>query len=264
MKHTHLNYFSAIVLLMILTLVLASVLILPIGKLNPIITLCLIIIYSLFAGYISAKTIEKITHKDKREILAGSLIPLPATICLILYIVVLNNLKFIETVDPVWASAAFFISFNIPFLVIIYEHERHKHHLVGLTLTPLALAVVYLFAYFLTSYIATDFISPQVIDSVTLSYEVAPVKNYVENCMKSVAQEAVEKEQDVKSYLDANLETCIDSFSAFEHLDIKTEDFSSEVIYGETTLTVKLHYPVSFTEGNFNYKISDFQTIIER
>jgi len=263
-KSTHLNYFFTILTLMLFTLILASTLIFAIGKLNPAINFALVIAYALFAGLISAKVIDKVTHKEKREILAGSLIPLPTTISIIIYLIILNNLKFVDTIGPVWASAAFFICFNIPFLVIFYEHEKHKHHLVGFTIAPLALAVVYLFAYFLTSFIAADIVQPQVIDSFTLAYEVAPVKSYVEGCMKSVAEQAMAKNDDIKSYIDANLDSCINSFSAFEHLSISSEEFSSSVVYGENTATIKLYYPISFTEGNFNYKISDFQITIER
>lgn len=264
MKKTHLHYLSAIIILMLLTLILSSVLMFSIGKLNTTVNMVLILIYSSFTGYISAKVIEGITHKEKREVLAGSLIPLPTTIGMIIYIVTLNNLKFVETISPVWASAAFFIAFNIPFLIIFYEHKKHKHNLIGFTIAPLALAVVYLFAYVLTSFIATDFITPQVTDSFTLSYKVNPIKSYVENCLRSVSQEAVAKDEDIGLYIDSNLNNCIESFSPFKNLDIKAEDYSSEVIYGDSTITIKLNYPISFTKDNFNHKISDFQTTFER
>lgn len=263
-KSTHLRYLSAIVLLMIFTIILVSTLIFSIGKMNKTINFLLIIIYALGAGIVCSRVIEKTTHAEKKEILAGSLIPLPATIAMIIYLVILNNLKFVGTIDPLWASAVFFVSFNIPFLMVFYEHEKHKHHLVGFTIAPLALAMVYLFAYFLTQFIATDLIQPQVMDSFAISYEVAPVRNFVEGCLKSVAKEAVAKNQDVKKHIDSNLGNCIESFSAFEGAEIKAEEFTSSVVYGESTITVNLYYPMSFSQGNFQYKLSDFQVIIER
>lgn len=263
-KNTHLRYFSAIVLLMLFTVVLGSTLIFSIGKISKTTNFVLIIIYALFAGFVCSKVIEKTTHAEKKEVLAGSLIPLPATIAIIIYLVILNNLKFIDTINPMWASVAFFISFNIPFLTLFYEHEKHKHHLVGFTIAPLALAMVYLFVYFLTSFIATDIIEPQIIDSFTITYEVAPVKSFIEGCLKSIGKEAVEKKVDVKLYIDSNLDSCIESFNAFKDLNIKAGDFTSSVTYGETTLTINLHYPVSFSRGNFQYKLSDFQVIINK
>lgn len=263
-KNTHLEYFLAIIMLMFFTVILTSTLVFSIARLSITVNLALIIVYALFAGYISAKVIEKNIHKEKKEILAGSLIPLPATISIIIYVLVINNLKFIETIDPVVASAGFFIAFNTPFLVFFYEHEKHKHNLIGFTIAPLALAVIYLFAFFMTSFIATDLIKPQIMDSFTLSYEIAPVKNYVENCLASLGNDAVEKGEDIKEYIDSNMDECIGSFAVFENKEIKTERFTSSVEYGESTVTIKLHYPVSFTKSRFNYKITDFQTTITR
>lgn len=263
-KNLNFRYFLVISVLMLFTLVFAAVIALSLGRLSAALNFILIVICASLSGFISVKIIEKITHKEKKEILAGSLIPLPATIGIMLYITVVSNLKFVETIDPVLASMIFFVCFNIPFLVMLYEHEKHKHHLVGFIIIPMILAVVYLFAYFITFYIAAEQIKPQLADSLTMSYDAAPVKSYVESCMKTVAEDAVRSNADIKSYLDSNLEACIQSFDAFDFLVIRYGQFSSSVIYGEKTITIKLYYPVSFTEGSINFRISDFQTTIER
>ena len=263
-RNSHVRDFVSIIILMVFTVILTSTMIFSIGKAGWLINYSLIVIYALVSGFVSAKVIDRIEHKDKREILAGSLIPLPATICMIIYLLVLGNLKSVESISPVISSAAFFICFNIPFLVLVYEHKKHKHHLVGLMIAPLVLAVVYLFAYFLTLFISADYITPQIVDSFTLSYEVAPVRNFVEDCMKSVGEEALRDSVDVKEFIDSNLDSCIGSFSAFQGLDIRAGNHSSEVIYGDSTVTIRIYYPVSFSEGNFDYRIDDFQTTIER
>jgi hypothetical protein len=263
-KSPHIRYMLAIAILMFFTLILSSVLAFSIGKLSIIFNLILIAVISLLSGFISVKIIEKITHKEKREILAGSLIPLPAIICIMFYIMILNNLKLVETIGPVLASAVFFICFNIPFLIVLYEHEKHKHHLIGLVIAPLILSLVYITAYLLTMSIASENIKPQVIDSLTSNYDTAPVKSYVENCMKSVGEEAVAGGIDIKPYLDAKLESCISSFEAFGSLNIEEEQFTSSVVYGDKTIIIKLYYPLSFRKGSLNYRISDFQTTIER
>jgi hypothetical protein len=235
-----------------------------IGRVNDILMISMIGAYAVISGFISVKIIDKITHKEKREILAGSLIALPTTISIMLYTLILNNLRFIETIDPVIASVVFFVCFNIPFLVIVYEHEKHKHHLIGFVIAPLILATVYLFAYFFTIYMAADNIKPQIIDSFTIAYEVAPLKNYVENCMRTVGEEAVMENVDLKEYIDSNLVSCIRSFEAFSSVIREDGRPSSSVSYGENSIVIKLEYPLSFTEKNINYRISEFQTIIER
>jgi|GEM_PF-5055529 len=261
-KSNHLKYFFAVLLLTVFTVALVSVLLL--FSLSPNDILSLIIIFGLASGFISAKIIEKITHKEKKEILAGSLIALPATICIMIYFTVISNIRFIDTLDSRIASIIFFISFNIPFLIFLYEHERHKHHLVSYMAAPLILAFVYLFAYYISYFIASGIIQPQVIDSFTLNYDIMPVKSYVENCMKSLGREAVKDDVEIKLYIDAKLDRCIDSFSAFQDMDIDAEEFQSSVVYGESTVTINLYYPVRFRKGNFNYILSDFQTTIER
>ena len=264
MKSLNLRYFLAMAILMFFTLIFASIMVFSVGRLSAVSNFILIVICASLSGFISVKIMEKITHKEKKEILAGSVIPLPATIGIMLYITAVSNLRFAETINPVLASMAFFVCFNIPFLVMLYEHEKHKHHLIGFIIIPMILAVVYLFAYFITFYIAAEQIKPQLADSLAMSYDAAPVKSYVESCMKTLAEDAVKSKVDIKSYLDSNLKGCIQSFSAFGSLDIKDEQFSSSVIYGEKTITIKLYYPVSFREGSISFKISDFQTTIER
>ena len=264
-KHKkHHKYFGLLIVLMLFTLLLTSTLLFSIGKISAEIGFVLVVLCAVITGLVSYKVIKKTRYSDKREILAGSIIPLPTIIGIIIYLVILENIRMVEAIDALWASAAFFIIFNIPFLADIYEHDKHKHHLVGFIFAPFILIIIYVFAFFTTQFIASDFIKPQVIDSFAVSYEIAPVRNYVDNCIRTIGKEAIEKNADIKQYFDENLDNCIESFAPFEDLEIKSEPFTSSVVYGDNTITISINYPIIITENDVQYKISDFQTILSR
>jgi len=128
--------------LLLLFLMVANVLVfLPVAALvlfftPPIVSYAFIAVFSLLFGWLTLRVVEWIEHKEKKEMLAGVVIPLvPAilfTIVLTLFTEgsqVFYDLPFVHQAlpHPLVAGLLYYVLFNLPFVYFYVEHEKHKH-----------------------------------------------------------------------------------------------------------------------------------------
>lgn len=263
-------YFVMLILLMVSVFIASAPLVLfYVSELNFLSYIMTAILAYIF-GHISAKFIENITHKEKKEVLAGTVIPLPAVIGISMFLVIADNFGQISTLNSIYTSMLYFICFNIPFLVYFYEHERHKHHLIGFLFAPMVLALVYTFTLLISSILASYSITPLVEEITTSEVEYTGVTNFITDCMKITARQKMSQgyltEEDIESYINININSCIGGFKAFKGQEymIEAGKFESDVAIGNTTVAVRANYPITIKEGTKIKQISRFSIILEK
>lgn len=265
----HGSYLVLLLLLMIFVLILSAPLIIFYVSVHSFISYLLTAIIALALGHFCAKFVERITHKEKKEVLAGTIIPLPAVIGLTIFVVLTNTLGQLSSLNALFASLTYFVCFNIPFLVYFYEHERHKHHIIGFFIGVMFVA----FTYSLTFFAVSSLISPSPIAQEVLSSppEYSAVTNFVDECIKVVAREkqsiGYSEEKDFSFFVDNNLGKCINNFDVFKSESFKidvVDSAKSSVSLANSTIVVFVYYPLIISERNRIKEISKFEIILER
>lgn len=266
----HRAYFIALLLLMISVFILSSPLLVFFISFNKWVSYILTAVVAYVLGHVCSKVIEKITHKEKKEILAGTIIPIPAMISLSAFIIIARTFSGLTTLNSVLIGLLYFFLFNVPFLGYLYEHEKHKHHLIGFLFAPMFLAFVYTLAFLVASILASYSTAPLVEESIMYQSEYTEVSNFVNDCARIVAKEKIRKgfvdAEEFNSYVNSNINNCINDFEVFrnEGYDIKTKTLSTETLIGEKYVVIKIHYPVVIKEGIREKLMSKFRVVVER
>ncbi len=269
-RSQHGMYFIMLILLMVSVFILSTPLVLFYVSAPNMANYFITAIIAYLFGHLSARFIEKITHKEKKEVLAGTIIPLPTVIGISVFLVIADQIGKLTTLSSIYTSIIYFVCFNIPFLIYFYEHERHKHHLVGLFFAPMFLALVYTFTFMISTILASYSITPILAETASSGTEYTEVSKFVESCLKITAEQRLKQgylsKADMESYIDINIHSCINNFKAFNTQDytIEAGDFISDITIGNTTVGVKAFYPLTIKQGTKTKQISEFQLILEK
>jgi len=267
----HGSYFLLLLLLMVSVLILSAPLAIFYVSVPAFVNYIITGVVALVFGHISARFIEKITHKEKKEVLAGTVIPLPAVIGLTVFLVFANSYSGLTSLNALFVSLTYFVCFNLPFLAYFYEHEKHKHHLVGFLVGVMFVALAYSLAFFVASSLASYSVSPVAQQVLSSSPDYSAVSNFVTGCVKVVAKEKLvagySDEEEFGSYIDNNLGKCINGFSAFSGQNFLVESVGSpesSVLLANSTVAIQVYYPLIIREGDKVVDVSKFEVILER
>ena len=157
MDRTHPTlYIVALVIASVLLVVIAAPIPFLIIELKVALGYLIIAIAGFKMGFLSCVLIEHFTVKEKKEIIAGVIIPLPASIALYAGFAVLDKMKQVfvtleadptiaslfafQIYSPAVATGILFMFFNIPFLYYFYKKQEDSSLLYYYMLAPVVIA----------------------------------------------------------------------------------------------------------------------------
>jgi hypothetical protein len=152
--------------LYIITMVVAAILLVIIAipipflvsvmELKALLGYLIIAVAGLMMGFLTCVLVDHFVIKEKKEIIAGVIVPLPAAIALYAGFEILNKMKnmFVNlesdptianlfafhAYSPILTTAVLFIFFNIPFIYYFYKKEEDSALLFYYMLAPVIIA----------------------------------------------------------------------------------------------------------------------------
>ncbi|MBD3310112.1 hypothetical protein GF351_02745 [Candidatus Woesearchaeota archaeon] len=214
----------------------------------------LYVMSGLIYGYLAMLAVKNVMHREKNELLAGMVIPLPSVILLTAFLRMFMETGMDTSVaSPITAGLVFYVSFNIRFVMEYFDHHKHKHYIGLYLVAPILL---------LTSSVLVDYavqtyawpVETELHETLEDSGTVL-VRDHIESCIRELAEEktdisvflllddeARELEREIEQHVDENLPQCI-KLERFESqgYEIKVSDPHTQAVVGESDISVDVN-----------------------